>query len=394
MKLFYFNPGHETAVVNASPYYMPPANVLQMQRDLSFLPAWYGEAHDYVFVPAGVDKDYSDFLRKYFKRLPQAISLAEIASIPNEELAFWGISPQAVYFFAEVNREYNLHLNIPAWKAEYTYLNSREAAKDCLVEIITKLPEISENLIPRFCKNIEEIEHTINATNRGLIAKAPYSSSGRGLLWLSGLSDKEKEFLHGILKKQACVSLEMALDKDTDFSMQFMCDGKGNVRFEGYSLFETNQRGAYQGTFLYNQELISALLTEKIPVALLEAAKNTLLAVLKEKYASLYKACIGVDMMIYKENGTYKLHPCVEINMRYNMGYLSMKLQQNYLAQASKGKFQIEYHSKEGAALERHTELQQHFPLKIDAGKIKNGYLALCPVTEQSRYVAYALVEV
>lgn len=76
------------------------------------------------------------------------------------------------------------------------------------------------------------------------------------------------------------------------------------------------------------------------------------------------------------------------------MGYLSMKLQQNYLAQASKGKFQIEYHSKEEAALERHTELQQHFPLEIDAGKIKNGYLALCPVTEQSRYVAYALVEV
>ena len=282
--LLYFNPGHETAVINASPYYTPPANVLQMQRDLSFLPAWYGEAEDYVLVNDAANKDYAIQLEKHFKNLSQPILLNSIVTIPNEKISLWGISPQAIRFFSEINREYGTHLNIPAWKPEYTYFNSREAAKDCLVEIIKTLPEISKNLIPCFCKTLEDIEVIMSASKCPMLAKAPYSSSGRGLLWLSDkLSDKEKEFLRGILKKQGAVSLEAVLDKTADFSMQFMCDGKGDVRFEAYSLFETSQRGAYEGTFLYSQEKISALLTEKIPASLLENVKRAVLAVLKRK---------------------------------------------------------------------------------------------------------------
>jgi len=391
--LLYFNPGHEAAVINASPYYMPPANVLRMQRELAFLPAWYGNPEDYVLLNCVDDQCYVFFLKNHFSHLPQCILQETLAAVSDMEVSLWGISPQAIHFFSEINRKYGIQLNTPIWSNEYKYLNSRMAAKDCLVEIKNKMPEISDNIVPVFCRNIDEIEQVTRMAEQPMLAKAPYSSSGRGLLWLSDLSVKEKEFLHGVLKKQKYVSLEPVLNKDTDFAMQFMCKENGDVEFEGYSLFETNEKGVYVGNYLYPQEKIINLLAGKISLTLLETAKYTVLLALKEKYAPLYKGCVGVDMMIYKENGVYKLHPCLEINMRYNMGYLSMKIQQNYLAGSSNGKFQIEYKAKEGAIYEKHIEMTKQYPLEIVDGRIEKGYLSLCSVSVQHKYMAYVLVE-
>jgi len=58
----YFNPGHETAVLNASKYYQPSRMIAKMQEDLALLPVWYAELEDYVFVGhqgTGCKKDVS-----------------------------------------------------------------------------------------------------------------------------------------------------------------------------------------------------------------------------------------------------------------------------------------------------------------------------------------------
>ncbi len=390
--IHYFNPGHETAVNNASPYYMSPANVLQMQYDLSFLPAWYGNTRDFVFVDIKTDLVYIHFLKQLFPDLPSPVTLNTISAQPYEEICIWGISPQSIHFFTEINQKQYTQFKLPDWKAEYNYLNSRKAARDCLNELIKKIPEIQNSLIPCFCNNIKQIEEILEINKSPVLAKAPYSSSGRGLVWIKEWTKKEKELLTGILKKQGSVSLEPVLDKLTDFSMQFMCDGKGTISFEGYSLFETNNKGAYQGNYLYSQETITNLLIEHVSLTLLEKIKDHLLNILKEKYAFLYKGCIGVDMMIYKDHGEYKLHPCVEINMRYNMGYLSIQLQENYIEQFSTGKFRIEYNSGEKVIYKKHLEMMQQFPLQVKNGKIKNGYLSLCPVNSGTKYLAYIIV--
>lgn len=392
--LLYFNPGHETAVLNASPYYMPPANVLQLQADLALLPAWYGSSEDCVFVRNEAEKAYISQLKKYFPNLPAAITENDLTTGCCPDVSFWGISPQAIHFFSELKEKHKTGIKIPAWKNEYNYLNSRKASKDCLEILIDQIPEISANLLPSFCNTLEEAEKLITGTGNNLLAKSPYSSSGRGLLWLPAgkLPGKEKEVLHGMLKKQGCISLEAVLDKETDFAMQFMTDEKGNVRFAGYSFFETNSKGAYLGNFLESRHTIEKMLAEKISFTLLEHVKQTLISILTNKYAPVYKGCIGVDMMIYNENGCYKLHPCLEINMRYNMGYLSARLQQNYLAQSVKGRFRIEYNGKEGNTYQKHTEISQQFPLQVKDGKIEQGYLSLCPVSANSKYHAYMLI--
>lgn len=392
MKIHHFNPGHETAVHNGSPYYTVPANIATMQQELAFLPAWYGDKDDLVLVEKS--NSYFSLLNKNICNLPQAITQDELPKYNDSDISLWGISPQAVHYFDMLNKEYEVNLNIPKWHNEYKILNSRSNAKDCLIEIVRQIPQIQDSIIPQFCTELSEVDNAVRFSSVQLLAKAPYSSSGRGLLWLpiSGLTRTENQILHGILKKQGSVSVERVLDKTTDFAMEFLTDGDGNIQFAGYSLFETNSKGAYESNYLGSQQNIERELTQNIPLEFLDEVKQVLTCILKEKYAQLYKGCIGVDMMIYTDEEEYKVHPCVEINMRFNMGYLALKLFENFIVPTLYGKFYIDFNSTEGGLYEQHLAMQKLYPAQYQKGKVTSGYLSLCPMKENSKYRAYILI--
>ena len=394
MKIHYFNPGHETAVLNASPYYMAPANVVAMQRELAFLPAWYGERNDLVLVEDRAD-EYYKWLAKNLPGLPKPLITEEINNYPDAEISLWGVSPQSVHFFEELKNKYETDLVIPEWKDNYLYLNSRLAAHDCLIALIKQIPLLSESVIPHFYTQLEDISKIVETSPYQLLAKAPYSSSGRGLLWLpvTGLTRTENQILHGIIKKQGNVSVERVLDKQVDFAMEFISDGNGGIEFVGYSLFHTNIKGGYEYNYIDSQKNIENILTEKIAPPLLNNVKENLIKILSEKYSPLYKGCIGVDMLIYKEDNEYKLQPCLEINMRYNMGYLAYYLSKNLVVPDSRGKFYIDFSPKDEETYINHLQMKKEFPIFIENGKIKYGYLSLVPVTKSNRYRAYILIE-
>ncbi len=394
MNIHYFNPGHETAVNNASPYYTPPANIAAMQEELSFLPAWYADREDKVLVDRKDDVYYS-YLTEKFSALAQPISQNELIRYRDANVSLWGVSPQAIRYFEELNKDLDINLDIPEWSEEYKYLNSRLAARDCLSELINSIPLLSQAVIPQFYTNLDNINRAVNASAYQLLAKAPYSSSGRGLLWLptTGLTRTENQILHGILKKQGSVSIERVLDKQMDFAMEFMADGKGNIAFAGYSLFYTNAKGGYEANYIGSQESIIKQLSEKISLDLLESVKNKLIDILSKKVTTLYNGCIGVDMLIYLEDNEYKLHPCVEINMRYNMGFLTCRLYENYIATQSCGKFYIDFKPKAEEMYNNHLLMEEKHPIRIENGRIISGYLSLCPINKSNRYRAYVLVE-
>ncbi|MFG5858437.1 MAG: hypothetical protein ACLTWE_13505 [Dysgonomonas mossii] len=394
MNIHYFNPGHETAVNNASPYYTPPANIAAMQEELSFLTAWYADREDKVLVDSK-DEVYYSYLTEQFSALAQPISQNELKLYRYANVSLWGVSPQAIRYFEELNKELEINLNIPEWSDEYKYLNSRLAARDCLSELINSIPLLSQAVIPQFYTNLDDINKAVDTSIYQLLAKAPYSSSGRGLLWLptTGLTRTENQILHGILKKQGSVSIERVLDKQMDFAMEFMADGKGNIAFAGYSLFYTNAKGSYEANYIGSQKSIIEQLSEKISLDLLDSVKNKLINILSEKFATLYNGCIGVDMLIYLEDNEYKLHPCVEINMRYNMGFLSCRLYENYIATHSCGKFYIDFKPKAEEMYNNHLLMEEKHPIRIENGRITSGYLSLCPINKSNRYRAYVLVE-
>lgn len=394
MNIHYFNPGHETAVNNASPYYTPPANIAAMQEELSFLPAWYADREDKVLVDSK-DEVYYSYLTEKFSTLAQPVSQNELTQYRDANVSLWGVSPQAIRYFEELNKELEINLNIPQWSEEYKYLNSRLAARDCLSELINSILLLSQAVIPQFYTNLDNINRAVNASAYQLLAKAPYSSSGRGLLWLpaTGLTRIENQILHGILKKQGSVSIERVLDKQMDFAMEFMADGKGNIAFAGYSLFYTNAKGGYDANYIGSQESIIEQLSEKISLDLLDSVKKKLIDIMSKKVATLYNGCIGVDMLIYLEDNEYKLHPCVEINMRYNMGFLTCRLYENYIASESYGKFYIDFNPKAEEMYKNHLLMEEKHPIRIENDKITSGYLSLCPINRSNRYRAYVLVE-
>lgn len=392
--ILYFNPGHETAVLNSSPYYMAPANVVTMQNELSFLPAWYGNGQDVVLSVNKLDNSFYSFLLNNLQFLPKPIISEELPLYKSSEISVWGISPQVVHYFNMLNDEYEINLDIPVWNADFAYLNSREAASECLKYLINNAKELSDDIVPHFYTRLDNVEEAVNNSSIQLLAKAPYSSSGRGLLWLpiGGLTRTERQILHGILKKQGSVSVESVLEKETDFAMEFICDGKGGVVFAGYSLFYTTAKGAYLGNYIGKQENILKEFSEKIEIDLLDRVKELLISLIKEKYAYKYKGCIGVDMMIYKSSKSYKLHPCLEINMRYNMGYLALKLFENHISPNSEGRFYLDFSSKEEEIYKRNQEMEILYPAKFEDRRLTEGYLSLCPVTKESKYRAYILI--
>ena len=82
--------------------------------------------------------------------------------------------------------------------------------------------------------------------------KTPFSSSGRGLYWLTTrkLLAKDKLWIEGAIKKQGKISIESGLNRFQDLAMEFYSDGEGHLQFEAYSFFGTSSRGAYRGNAL------------------------------------------------------------------------------------------------------------------------------------------------
>lgn len=396
--LHYFNPGHETAVSQNTSNYTPPKNVRLMIRDLAYLPAWYGEVEDFVWI-----EDESEALRRFREEalfgtamLPRPVGRETLRRQPNIlpecDAAPWGLSPQAISLFHSLRQT---NLRIPEWKSIYRELTARQTAARSLVLLKMELPEIKLPEVPVFCKTEDDLRNFLfRHTGETCILKSPFSSSGRGLLWLpeARLGQKEAEWARRVIAKQGAVSVEVALDKLLDCAWEFRTDGAGGIRYEGLSVFGTGERGAYSGNLLGSEAYREEQLEVYIAPAEILRIRKALTEVLRQVFATEYSGYLGVDMLVYRgKDGHPRLHPCVEINMRYTMGMVALRLSR-LLDEGSRGYFRVDYEKAEGAALAIHREQQTLHPLVINGGRIQKGYFSLCPVLEESHYRAYVVV--
>ena len=395
--IHFFNPGHETAVLNASKHYHPPAHVAKMQVDLALLPAWYASEGDYIFTGKALLKLCHSALDAESPEKELLIIRGlrvEPAMTKYSAVDLWGVSPQSVHLFEKINEQYNLSLKIPQWKEEFRFLGSRFAAQKALAKLMDRIPEIEKNILPQFFSDIEAIEQQIIQSREKHLLKSPYSSSGRGLIWLppGKLAQSERQIINGMLRKQSQVSLEMALDKCLDFSMQFEITELGVTNFTGYSIFQTNLKGAYEKSHLNTQDKLENQITAFINIDLLMRTKAALTEILQKMYAPYYNGIIGVDMLIYRSGNIFRLHPCVEVNMRKNMGYLATRFSEKYLHPGSHGSFSIDFATDTQTIIRNHKKMQEQFPLLTENGRIKSGYFSLCPINNDTNYRAFVLI--
>lgn len=377
-RLFIFNPDCELAIANGGRYYMPPGNIVRMIRDLAFLPAFLADRDDMVLVE---EKPGLSFMREmnFLGVAVRTVLTEELDSLCIDGAEPWGLSPRMCHWLAERGWA-------KEWEPLQKELYSRKKACEGLEYLIQALPFVDRNILPQVCSSIEEIECVIKEDC--FMAKAPWSSSGKGLLRLSKtLEIKEREWLSGILRRQGYVMVERYLDKVYDFAMEFR-GGQSEMEFMGWSAFQTGENGEYRGNYIGEQAYIEKQLIGYLGIPVVKQLQTQIGRMLAFLLPS-YRGYLGVDMMVYRnQDREYCVQPCVEINVRCNMGIVALFLSQRYLAPGSSGIFRVDFFPGRGEALKNNEQLHRLQPLLYKDNRIKSGYLNLTPVTETTHFVA------
>ena len=268
-------------------------------------------------------------------------------------------------------------------------LSSRKSS----IKILSALKEhgIDTPPLPRYCTLPDDVASFVNGRPR-CVLKAPWSGSGKGIAWGIGRVETPVEhFYKGVIRRQGGVVCEEFLSGKVEFAMEFFTDGDA-VSFAGYSLFKSF-KGSYSGNILASDSAIEQFLLQYIEPDELMKVKEALPGVLRELLCgSGYVGYFGVDMMIYESDGILHLNPCMELNLRMNMGMVSRIFFDRYVADGSKGEYRVNFYKKPGEAIAAHIADSDAFPLEITDGRIASGYLNLSPVTASSRYSVSVVV--
>jgi len=382
-----FNPWHDLALANFAANYTPPASALQMTEELALLPVWYGEG-DAVIAEGKETRSFLDTINEVLPVSAELISFAEIAFHPREKIIPWGWNPALCKKL----------LSLGASKEQIPTMEELQRLRDYsdrqhAVRLLRELSAQESSFCgeSHYFTRVEELLDFLQSTPGNKVLKMPLSGSGKGLIWiLENITDKQTDWCRRVIREQGGVVAEPVLQRVVDLAMEFYMD-EGITRFAGYSMFRSAKSGAYMGNELLSDSRIEENLSAYVSIELLHRLRETLLGKLSLYFPS-YNGYAGVDMMICKTEEGYAVQPCVEINMRMNMGVVARRFQDRFMGVDGQGRFTVDYFRKPEGALSFHQKMQRESPLTVENGKIVSGYLSLTPVTADTRYSAYIVV--
>lgn len=383
--LLLFNPDHDLALANNDVNYMPPISARRLAADLALLPLWYGEKNDFVLAASAYNAPYLESVRQNFPSLPRLITEPELKTIGEVHPIPWGWDPVVC------KRLLLSGINESLLPDEESLSFIRQSSnRSVAVELLSSLLPNESYCGESYCFTcLEEVEAFVTS-HPSVVLKAPLSGSGKGLNWCKGVFTVHiRNWSANILKRQGTVIAEPMYRKIVDFAMQFYKEPDGRVTFRGYSCFQTNASGAYEGNLLLSDADIEKLLSEYIPVTSLHELQRELETKLSAGMRG-YNGYLGVDMMVCSLPEGYRIHPCVEVNLRMTMGMVARLFYDRYVHEGVSGFYRVAYHSSNRELQAEHERMKQ-FPLTLSDGKISGGYLPLVPVTPQAQYTAYVL---
>lgn len=410
--IYLFNPWNDLALANFTPNYTPPASAVRLADELALLPAWYAGGEPafaapllesgsipaakeklfggdcWVVAEGVINRSYLESVKQLLPLQASITSFSEIASFPCLRIIPWGWNPSLRKRLISLGVEESGLPSQQTLSILRNYSNRRHA-----VEILRELKSEQEYFYgeSHFFTAMEELHSYLSSTSGDKVLKMPLSGSGKGLIRiLGGITDKQQDWCRRVIKEQGGVVAEPLLQRKQDLAMEFYLH-KGDVRFTGYSLFGTTASGAYTGNQLLGNSQIEARIGQFVPSRLLWHLRESLSEKLA-KHFPLYDGYVGVDMMVCDTPEGYRLHPCVEINMRMTMGMVARIFYDRYLLPEAEGQFVIDYFKESGGALEFHEKMQKEYPLKVEKGTILSGYLSLTPVVQTTRYIAFVKV--
>lgn len=325
MKLHIFNPEHDIALAFNRRHQTMPHAAQELRMNLGWIPALWAADGDVVLVD---DVPYAvKAAKRSGLKMADVLFLGkdEIRELIFDEVLPWGWDLTVKTELEEAGVDNHL-LPDEGTLIDIRHLSNRRKTINSLEVLRTRLEDQTcgeSAYITTFDSVQKQLERWKN-----VVVKAPWSSSGRGIRYVNGkMNEATENWVRRILEKQGGVMVEPYYNKVKDFGMEFYAEKDGSIRFEGLSLFIT-QNGAYTGSLLASYDEKLEMLSRYIPVALLEKIIERAVTGGPRYLEGHYSGPFGVDMMIVaREDGNgFLLHPCVEINMRRTMGHVALSL--------------------------------------------------------------------
>lgn len=387
--MYLFNPDNDLAFANFNSNYTPPASARKIADDLAVLPIWYAPEGEKVVAEGEHNRRFLESMNQILSIPVSLVSFSDISLFPQEEIVPWGWNPALRKRLLDAGVSEENILSPEALKQL-----RKDSGRQNAVHILNELKVENDVFCgeSHFFSSTDDVLTFLSSRDGNKVLKMPNSGSGKGLVWILGdITDKQIDWCRRVIREQGGIVAEPVLNKVQDFAMEFYAD-YGKIGFVGYSLFQSAASGAYMGNFLMPDAEIETKLAKYTDKKLLQQLQTHLAKKISLHFPH-YSGVLGVDMMVCNTAEGYRIQPCVEINMRMNMGVVAHTFLKRFVKNGSTGKFGIRFFKKQGDALVNHNEMKRKFPLVVNETYITRGYLSLNPVNENTRYVAWVLIQ-
>ncbi|MFC0878505.1 hypothetical protein ACE01N_18065 [Saccharicrinis sp. FJH2] len=333
--IYYFNPTAEMAVANGIFSYQPPALLQSFERDMASVMLYFAGKSDVVLIHQHPNESFLDKIRSIKPDLPEFMTMNQLIDSGRkfDELVPWGWSPvvyktlESVFPLLKDNFKQSAFYT---WDQQYKTYYSRMTSAKVLEQICNESTRgVGEFAMLKAtqCFRTSDVQYLLSENGK-LVIKAPFSSSGRGLQMLRKhhLNNSNIAWINSILEKQEFVMAENLHHKIADLSFHFKLKNNMEPEYLGTVYFDTNSNGQFSGCFLDNHPENTI---NKITELFIENGGIKIMAAAIRKYFKNYEGFLGVDAMIIEQSGHLLLHPCVEINPRFTMGLLTLRIRKN-----------------------------------------------------------------
>jgi len=378
--------------------YMPPKRFRKMEAELATLSAFFARENDIVIVPQSIPDSWINKMKSLGFSMPVFLTKNEIPTNNIGYLRPWGWSPATHFYFKNIKQFTSSnfkHTVNSEWKESFRDLYSRKTSANILKKIIENANNPifpSNEELPKICQSIDEVKAFVDCAQRVLL-KAPWSSSGRGLYLLNPneFNDINAQWVSGVLKSQKYVMAEYYKEKVCDLSFQFEVLEDFSIVFLGITFFMTDEKGNYKASYLDTESVLenNKELRVFLDSGILKIVRDKLYTVIQDSdISSEYFGSFGVDCMIYKEDGKFRFQPCIEINLRYNMGLLALKIRDK-IHPDSRGIVVTEYVKHPEAFI---AEMELKNPCLFKEELLYKGFVLLTIPSESNSFLTYILV--
>lgn len=349
-RLLVFNCSTDMALASGLDNYTPPPMIQCMERELELLPVWWADDGDVVLVSDidravrftdevnarlevnGLTQKYIRFADWKGRMSDKSVKWNELQPVP------WG------WNLSLARRLTRLGISPDAMPASDSLGKMRQFSNRCFA--VNYINELFANILSdddsnRFGNRLigKDMAYTgdwdelVRKAHQLLaegscILKAPWSSSGKGNLVVDEMDGSVVSWAKAVMMKQGGLCLDRFYDKRLDFAMEFYLSRDGFCTFLGYSLFKADAVGKYERNVVASQEqILHNIVSSGADPKLLERLVSYHQHHLLSSFGCDYEGMVGIDMLLADVGGRICLHPCIEINLRMNMGVVALKLE-------------------------------------------------------------------